>query len=241
MALSEKTIDHQEFGKVTLIKSTRARRISITMKPFGPLRVTVPMFVSFSRAEDFLREKEAWITKNLDKIKKLEDRLTIFDQDTRFSTHEHELLITRFNEETPKVSLKEKKIFVQLPEKVNVLDPEIQEMIRWGIQAAWRKEAKKYLPVRLGEFSRKHHLSYNKVVIKNNRSRWGSCSNTNNINLSLHLMRLPDHLIDYILLHELVHTIHKNHSRKFWKHLERLEPAARSIDRELKEYRIEIY
>ena len=54
-------------------------------------------------------------------------------------------------------------------------------------------------------------------------------------------MRLPDHLIDYVLLHELVHTIHKNHSKKFWKHLEKLEPDAKSFDRELKDYRIEIY
>jgi predicted metal-dependent hydrolase len=114
-------------------------------------------------------------------------------------------------------------------------------MIRWGIQAAWRKEAKKYLPERLSELSRKHLLPFNRVIIKNNKSRWGSCSQKNNINLSLHLMRLPEHLIDYILAHELVHTVHKNHSRKFWKDLERVYPDARQAERELKEYRINIY
>ena len=108
-------------------------------------------------------------------------------------------------------------------------------------QAAWRKEAKKRLPVRLRELSVKFDLPYNKVIIKNNRSRWGSCSDRNNINLSLYLMRLPDQLIDYVLLHELVHTVHKNHSKKFWRHLEKLQPDAKSLDRELKGYRIEIY
>ena len=143
--------------------------------------------------------------------------------------------------ESPVVRLNNKKIMVQLPEQTDIYDPEIQDMIRWGIQAAWRKEAKRYLPERLGELSRKHHLPYNKVIIKNNRSRWGSCSQLKNINLSLYLMRLPDHLIDYILVHELVHTVHQNHSRKFWKDLEKIFPGAKISDRELKEFRIDIY
>lgn len=241
MALSEKIIEHETFGKVAFIKSSRARRISISMKPFVPLRVTVPVLVSFRRAEEFLKEKEKWILKNLEKIQKLEEKQTVFEKDSPFSTHEHDLEIVEYDEQTPKVGLRERKIFVQLPVGTDVQSENIQEMIRWGVQAAWRKEAKRHLPARLGELSRKYHLPFNKVVIKNTRSRWGSCSDKNNINLSLHLMRLPDHLIDYILSHELVHTVHKDHSKKFWRHLEKIEPEARSFDRELKEYRIEIY
>lgn len=241
MTLSEKVIEHEKFGRVALIKSSRARRINISMKPFEPLKVTIPVFVSFRRAEEFLQEKEDWILKNLNKIQKLEDQLTIFNEDTKYNTYEHTLEIVIFKEDSPRVILKDKKILVQLPEGSDIRSEKIQEMIRWGVQAAWRKEAKKFLPVWLGELSRKYYLPFNKVVIKNNRSRWGSCSHKNNINLSLHLMRLPDHLIDYILLHELVHTVHKNHSKKFWKHLLKLKPEAKSIDRELKEYRIEIY
>lgn len=241
MAFAEKIIEHPVFGKVTFVKSSRSRRIGISMRPFEPLKVTIPVLVSFRRGEEFLKEKEKWIVKNLAKIQKLEDQLTVFDRDTPFTTHEHTLEIITVDSDTPKVSLVDRKILVQLPGNSDIHSHEIQEMIRWGVQAAWRKEAKRHLPVRLGDLSRKYHLSFNKVVIKNNRSRWGSCSHTNNINLSLHLMRLPDHLIDYVLMHELVHTVHKNHSKKFWKHLENLEPDARSYDRELKEYRIEIY
>jgi len=156
-------------------------------------------------------------------------------------THEHTLEISREILENPVVRLKNKKIMVQLTGQTDITDPEIQDMIRWGIQAAWRKEAKRYLPEKLGELSRKHHLPFNKVIIKNNRSRWGSCSHMNNINLSLHLMRLPDHLIDYVLVHELVHTTQKNHSKKFWKDLEKIFPGAKLADRELKQFRIDIY
>lgn len=241
MPFSEKTVDYKYFGKINIVKSSRASRISISMKPFEPLKLTVPVFVSYKSAEEFLDQKQNWIFKNLEKIRKLEDQYTVFSEDTEFMTHEHTLEITRVRLESPLVSLKNKKIMVRLPEQTDINDPEIQDMIRWGIQAAWRKEAKKYLPERLGELSRKHHLSFNKVIIKNNRSRWGSCSHKNNINLSLHLMRLPDYLIDYILVHELVHTVHKNHSKKYWTDLEKIFPGAKLADRELKGYRIDIY
>ncbi len=154
MSISEKIIEHKDFGKVIMIKSTRTRRISISAKPFHPLRVTLPVFESFSRAERFLEEKEKWIQKTLEKIRNLEDQYTVFNEDTSFHTHEHELKIERVDVDIPKVSLKDKKILVQLPETADIQSPEIQDMIRWGIQAAWRKEAKKYLPVRLNELSR---------------------------------------------------------------------------------------
>jgi len=241
MPISEKIFEHKDFGKVSMIKSPRTRRISISARPFQPLRVTLPVFESFSRAERFLEEKERWIHKTLDKIRKLEDQYTVFNEDTAFHTHEHELKVERTDVDVPKVSLKEKKILVQLPKTSDIQSPEIQDMIRWGIQAAWRKEAKKYLPARLNELARKHQLSYNRVTIKNNRSRWGSCSQKNNINLSLHLMRLPDYMIDYILLHELAHTLHKNHGRRFWRSLEKICPNAKSLDKEMRGFRIEIY
>lgn len=241
MPNSEKIYEHKDFGKVRMIKSPRARRISISAKPFQPLRITLPVFESFSRAEGFLKEKEKWIQKTQDKISKLEDQYTLFNEDTHFHTREHELKVVRSDLDVPKVILKDKEILVRLTEESDIHLPEIQDMIRWGIQAAWRKEAKKYLPVRLNELAGKHQLSYSRVTIKNNRSRWGSCSQKNNINLSLHLMRLPDHLIDYILLHELAHTLHKNHGRRFWRSLEKICPNAKSLDKEMRGYRMEIY
>ena len=241
MPISEKNFEHKKFGKVLMIRSARTRRISISARPFHPLKVTLPVYESFGRAERFLEEKEKWIHKTLEKIRKLEDQYTLFSEDTRFHTHEHELKIERSDVEIPKVSLSDRKILVRLPDESDIHSPEIQEMIRWGIQAAWRKEAKKYLPVRMDELSSKHQLPYNRVTIKNNRSRWGSCSQKNNINLSLHLMRLPDHLIDYILLHELAHTLHRNHGRQFWRTLEKICPNARSLDKEMRGHRIEIY
>lgn len=101
-----------------------------------------------------------------------------------------------------------------------------------------RIEAKKILPLKVKELSQKHNLSYKKVFIKNLKSRWGSCSSQNNINLNLHLMRLPEKLVDYVILHELAHTKEKNHGQNFWNLLSSFMFDARELNKELKKYSI---
>lgn len=241
MSLTEKIIDYKDFGEILIRKNPKARRLSISVRPFEGIRVTIPLLVSFKRAEKFIEEKEQWLRQTIRNIRDIENNHTLFNYDTSFKTVEHSLEFLRTNEIDPKVLLKDKKIMVFCPNGRDIKEKKIQEMIRWGIEAAWRKEAKKYLPARIGELARLHGFDIKRVVIKNNRSRWGSCSHQNNINLSLHLMRLPKHLTDYVLLHELVHTVHKNHSKQFWKHLDKLTGNARVLDKELKKFRIDIY
>jgi len=104
-----------------------------------------------------------------------------------------------------------------------------------------RCEAKINLPKRLKELADKHGFRYENVSIKNASTRWGSCSSVNNINLNLHLMRVPEHLIDYVLLHELAHTVVKNHGEKFWLLLEQVYPNARKADKEMNNYRTQTF
>lgn len=102
-----------------------------------------------------------------------------------------------------------------------------------------RHKAKDYLPQRLEELSRLTGLNYNKVTIRAARTKWGSCTAQNNISLSLYLMTLPSHLIDYVLIHELCHTIHHNHSPKFHALLDRLLGGREKIfAKELRQYSI---
>jgi len=99
-----------------------------------------------------------------------------------------------------------------------------------------KKLAKKILIERLNKISIDTGLLYNKVSIKNQKTRWGSCSSINNINLNINLINLPLRLIDYVIFHELVHTIEKNHSRKFWNLLNRYLPEAQNLNKELNNY-----
>ncbi len=103
-------------------------------------------------------------------------------------------------------------------------------------------EAKAYLPNRVEKLAKTFGLVYKKVKINNAKTRWGSCSSENNINLSLQLMRLPDYLIDYVILHELAHKKVKNHSTQFWNFLDYLtDNKAKNLDKELKSFYLQVF
>lgn len=101
-----------------------------------------------------------------------------------------------------------------------------------------RKAARLHLVERLDYLAQKYGFEYNRVFIKNQKTRWGSCSGQNNINLNVNLVRLPEKLVDYTLLHELVHTRIKNHGKQFWAQMDRLLGDARKLDRALSEYNL---
>ena len=99
-----------------------------------------------------------------------------------------------------------------------------------------RKVARKILCRRIGELAQLYNFVYNRVSIRKQKTRWGSCSSKNNINLNANLLHLPSELMDYVLLHELVHTRVKDHSKDFWNELNTIVPNARQVDRRLKDY-----
>ena len=95
-------------------------------------------------------------------------------------------------------------------------------------------KAKALLKNRLKELSDIYGFKYNRVFIRNQKTRWGSCSAQNNINLNINLIRVSNELQDYVILHELVHTKIKNHSLRFWKELDKYVGDARYYNRLLK-------
>ena len=101
-----------------------------------------------------------------------------------------------------------------------------------------RTMAKRKLTRRLNELSRLHGLTYNRVFIRNQKTRWGSCSAKNNISLNRKLLRLPPELIDYVILHELVHTREKNHGNLFWSELSKFVENASALKSRLKHYHL---
>lgn len=101
-----------------------------------------------------------------------------------------------------------------------------------------RKLAKEVLPARLAELAALYGFEYSGVRIKHNVSNWGSCSAKKNINLNLNLVRLPDDVRDYVLLHELCHLRYLNHGPEFHSLLESLCPNHRNLARQLKDYKL---
>ena len=100
--------------------------------------------------------------------------------------------------------------------------------------------ARQVLIPRLKYLAEKHGFEYNKVALRNQKTRWGSCSSKNNINLNINLVSLPQDLMDYVLVHELTHTKIKNHSKDFWNHLGKHIPNPKQQNKKLRNYAIQL-
>lgn len=90
------------------------------------------------------------------------------------------------------------------------------------------EEAKAYLPQRVRYYAEKMSVSYGRITIRNQRTRWGSCSRKGNLNFNCLLMLMPEAVIDYVVVHELCHRIEMNHSKRFWDQVARVLPDYRS-------------
>lgn len=222
-------------------KSLRAKKLTIKVRPKDGIIVTLPWYFPYCKAQDFAKKHLEWIKSNLKKMQDYKKHLVNFDENTQFSTKKHHLVIEKKDIKKSMSSIKDGKIIVKFPINDDILTKENQEKIRKAITEAFRLEAKEYLPQRVDFLAQNFGLKYKDLSIKNMSSRWGSCSGHNNINLNLHLIRLPEELIDYVILHELAHTKEKNHGKKFWDFLAKLCPNSKELNKKLKFYKMEIF
>lgn len=235
---AEQSFHFEPIGVVHILTNTRSRRMRLRVKPDGQVQVSIPARASEQKAIEFVKSKVDWILRQQQDIKA---GLTIFGPDNCFKTKFHQLKVVRVEHSKVSGMVGKGIIQINIPSTHSHQRPEIQQFIRRALVQVMRHEAKVYLPARLRELAQKHGLQVENVVVKHVKSRWGSCSSMNNINLNIHLMRLPDHLIDYVILHELAHIREKNHGPGFWSFLEKICPGARKLDKELNNYHVDIY
>jgi len=103
-----------------------------------------------------------------------------------------------------------------------------------------KEEAKKVITRRTQELARQFGFSYKRITIRSQKTRWGSCSRDNKISLNLKLVKLPDQLRDYVILHELVHTRVKSHGVNFWALLNSVIEKAKLLDKQLGKYQLDL-
>lgn len=197
--------------------------IKISIKEKNCVLVTLPYFCAFKTAREFL-------LKNFEKIKnvKIERKLYDINFKTKFDT------LKIIESDTLKTQTKKGVVYFYYPKSFNFESETIQDELKKAHNLALKIEAKNFLPQRLAFLAQKYGFKYNKVALKNQKTRFGSCSFTNNINLNINLMNYDFDIIDYVLIHELVHTKIKNHSETFWKAVEEFCPNYRELRKRLK-------
>ena len=197
----EKTIFVDRIGNVLFIKKLKVKNINIRLYAEGRVKVTLPVYSSYSQAIKVVRSKTPWILKQRETLKKrLREKQIIINSDTVFPYLKHKIELIPVESTRGQIKIYNGTLKILYPDGINIKDKSIQDFIRKGITEAMRIEAKNFLPQKVEELAGKYGFSYRKVFVKNAKTLWGSCSSKNNINLNLNLMRLPEKLQDYIIL-----------------------------------------
>lgn len=122
-----------------------------------------------------------------------------------------------------------------LRRKMRTIPEPTKKMSEAG-KKALRKSAEPWLKQRLSTLARQHGFEYERVRIMNAKTRWGSCSSRGTVSLNIALMKVPEPLRDYVILHELMHTRHMNHSKEFWNELAKYYPKYKEARKQMKKY-----
>lgn len=229
-----KQCTYPHIGIVTYTYRSRSKRITLRVKKDSTIHVSIPYLVRFSYAENFVLSKTDWIQK---KIQENTERIKPI---TEFKSKYHLVRLQAENRVSKcKVLKNGSDVLILHPSTADPASHSIQTLTKKVITEVLRAEAKHYLPLKLKELATRYNFSYGRVSIRDSKSRWGSCNGKNNISLSLRLMYLPEHLIEYVLLHELCHTKEKNHGPKFWQLLDSVcQGNSKILSKELKKFHI---
>ncbi len=230
-------LTEHKFGEIQFKTSDKARRINVRILENG-LIVTLPHGVSKNEALDFIRFASEKIQSKQEKLRKHKAANTyLLTENNTLKTHSFDIVLKKTPRSDIYFSFRNQLLSIEFPENIDS-ETEISQKQCWkGINYFLRKEANRLLPHRTNELARKHGFTFSAIKIQSSRTRWGSCSRYKSINLSLYLMLLPAHLIDYVILHELCHTREMNHSPKFWHEMDRVtQNQSKLLRTELKKY-----
>lgn len=203
-------ITDEEFGRVQVSVNARAKRVTLTAKDDG-LYVTVAPGVTEAAIRQVLDRNRESLRGMMARAK---SKVRFLDFNYEIHTDMLHLRILPSAEGAAHVKRSRGVCNIYLQPETPF--DNIQEWLSRIVIQELRVQAQMILPARLQELAAAHHFRYNGVTIRRSRTNWGSCSHEDHINLSLYLMTVPARLADYVLLHELCHTRHKDHSPAFW-------------------------
>ncbi len=212
-----------------LINSKRAKYVRVKLSNHGELSVVLPRGVAVKHAHEFLKSRRGWVEKHLQSLPKQKgkqrpDQLNLALLDEKWAIDYME---------TPSQSVELKQLSdAQLSISGNIHDLQlIREVI-----LMWSKQKARYTFNKLLQhYAEEYGFHYNRLSIRAQKTRWGSCSSNKNINLNCKLLFMPVDLVRYVMIHELCHTIEMNHSQRFWALVEECDPLYKQHRKQLKE------
>jgi len=214
---------------MVLVRNPRARRYVLRLRPDGTARVTVPRGGSESEARRFAQRNSAWLEQQLRRSVERPNGRVMWRPGTEFYFRGKLVKIEAgTNGESHLVRFGSEQI--KTPHPALDLRPAIEKHL-------WRLAAKE-LPSKVFDYAALHQLSVNRITVRNQKSRWGSCSRRGTISLNWRLIQTPEFVRDYIILHELMHLRQMNHSARYWQEVERVCPGYQLAEKWLKQHSV---
>ena len=210
--------------------SKKAKRLHIKINRLAQVEVVSPLKMAKREIEIFVNNNIIWIERHKNKI------LSEMEKDSIFPNIPPSEIHFPFLEKTYQVKyesvVKKEKFTVNYDEIIvySETDDKRKSLLRKFIHEL----AKDHLTHLLNDISGEFKLPYNRVFIKAQKTRWGSCSSKKNINLNRNLVFLTKVQVEYLIVHELCHTIHLNHSLQYWRLVSEFIPSYKEIDKSLK-------
>ena len=223
-------ITDEEFGEIVVKKRSLAKSVSLKIAPDGRIQITMPPYAPLLAAKALIKTSRKQIR---ELVSQYREKLSYTKNQQIGKSHN---LLIQTTAKPSSVKIIGTQILAEINEAESVESAVNQQLIRSKILTALRKEAKSYLPRRLSFLAEEHGFSFARSKITHSSSRWGSCSSSGTISLNIGMMNLPFELIDYVIIHELCHTRHMNHSTKFWGEVSKFDPHYKIHRNELKKY-----
>lgn len=228
--MAQKQMHLPDIGQVNFQKRRGSRSIRISVGFDGAIRVSLPAWSPYKAGEAFVLSKRDWIRQQQAGKSK-----HVFKPGERVGKA-HRVRFVPENRATATSRITNTELIVRLPLGMELTDSRVQTAVYAAAVRALKQEAKNLLPQRLSTLAVQHGFSYRSVSVKRLKSRWGSCSSQKDIALNCFLMQLPWGLIDYVLLHELLHTRVMAHGKVFWAELDRYVADLPSKRKAIKTY-----
>jgi len=213
-SLRKERIEEEE---VAFCRRRNARRYIVSLDRYGRIRVTIPQGGTRREALNFVRENGAWLREQQRKREELLENSKLKQGDKIWYRGDKHALEVSKDWGRPVLRFADQRIFLS-DENIDLARP---------LGARFRLLAKKELPERTRELAGRFELLPSKVSIRDQRTRWGSCSSSGEISLNWRLIMVPNRVADYIIIHELMHMLEMNHSPRFWDLVEAACPEFR--------------
>lgn len=215
---------------VHLVRQSRARRYLLRLQGDGSARLVIPRRGSQAEALRFLERSEAWL---LERVKQWHGR-----NQARQAWQDGSRFLFRGEEIVLRVETKGNGMAVSFADQTIPL-PAAQTDYRPVVLKRLRQLAEQELPVRTRELAQRHGVTINRVTVRAQKTRWGSCSARGTISLNWRVIQAPPQVLDYLIIHELMHRREMNHSARYWKLVADAFPEYRSAEKWLKSFRLE--